>query len=427
MIDIALIRNEETRQLVIKSELKRFREADIVTEVYELDKSWRENKLKLEQGSKKYNTLNKEIAILKKSQKEELFGNLLIQINQLKTENDEMEKLLKTQEKLLNDKLKTIGNILEEEVVYSNNEIDNKVINEYFTERKVYANLPYDIIFKRLEGVDLERGAKLAGHRGYILKEEVALLKTALANYAVEFARKRKYCLIQPPVLMIKEEIAKTAQLSDFDDQLYKVNDDFYLIATSEQPISMMYENERFNPSELPLKFVGESLCFRKEAGAHGKDNRGIFRVHQFDKIEQFVICAPSDSKNFFKEMVETAEEFYKSLEISYKVVSIVSGEMNNAAAIKYDIEALFPHGKRYRELVSCSNCTDYQSRNGEIRYGKGKVNGNKEYVHMLNATLCAVQRTLCCLVENYQTSDGIIVPEVLRKFYGSDFIPYKN
>ncbi|KCZ78007.1 hypothetical protein H311_00973, partial [Anncaliia algerae PRA109] len=214
MIDIALIRNEETRQLVIKSELKRFREADIVTEVYELDKSWRENKLKLEQGSKKYNTLNKEIAILKKSQKEELFGNLLIQINQLKTENDEMEKLLKTQEKLLNDKLKTIGNILEEEVVYSNNEADNKVINEYFTERKVYANLPYDIIFKRLEGVDLERGAKLAGHRGYILKEEVALLKTALANYAVEFARKRKYCLIQPPVLMIKEEIAKTAQLS---------------------------------------------------------------------------------------------------------------------------------------------------------------------------------------------------------------------
>ncbi|KCZ75397.1 serine-tRNA ligase [Anncaliia algerae PRA109] len=427
MIDIALIRNEETRQLVIKSELKRFREADIVTEVYELDKSWRENKLKLEQGSKKYNTLNKEIAILKKSQKEELFGNLLIQINQLKTENDEMEKLLKTQEKLLNDKLKTIGNILEEEVVYSNNEADNKVINEYFTERKVYANLPYDIIFKRLEGVDLERGAKLAGHRGYILKEEVALLKTALANYAVEFARKRKYCLIQPPVLMIKEEIAKTAQLSDFDDQLYKVNDDFYLIATSEQPISMMYENERFNPSELPLKFVGESLCFRKEAGAHGKDNRGIFRVHQFDKIEQFVICAPSDSKNFFKEMVETAEEFYKSLEISYKVISIVSGEMNNAAAIKYDIEALFPHGKRYRELVSCSNCTDYQSRNGEIRYGKGKVNGNKEYVHMLNATLCAVQRTLCCLVENYQTSDGIIVPEVLRKFYGSDFIPYKN
>ncbi|RVD90961.1 Seryl-tRNA synthetase [Tubulinosema ratisbonensis] len=427
MIDINLIRKDETRDKVIKSELKRGRDKNKVIQVYELDIKVIKLRSEKEQLKKQSNFLQKEMANLKKNNKEEDFTAKLKERNTLENKIEVMEKEIKELEINLLAYLNEIGNVLDDEVVFSLTEEDNKLIREYQTDRKVLANLPYDMIFKKVEGVDLERGTKLAGHRGFILKEEIALLKTALSNYAVAFARERKYLLVQPPVLMKKEIIAKTAQLSDFDDQLYSVGDEYYLIATSEQPISMMFEDERFNPQDLPLKYIGESLCFRKEAGAHGKDNRGIFRVHQFDKIEQFVICAPEESKFYFQEMVKTAEEFYQSLKISYKLISIVSGAMNDAAAIKYDLEALFPHKDRYRELVSVSNCTDYQSRSGEIRFGKGKIKGEKMYVHMLNGTLCAVQRTLCCLVENYQTNDGIVVPEVLRKYYGADFIPFKN
>lgn len=427
MIDVGLIRNSVTTELVLKSEIKRGRGKNNVMQVYSLDCQLIKLRNDKELLKKQSNFLQKQMAECKKSKNEDEFQTKLTERNKLEREVESMEKEILEVETALLEALEKIGNILDEEVVDSQIEEEFKVVNQFETDRKVLANLHYNMIFKKLEGVDLERGAKLAGHRGYILKEEIALLKTALSNYAVAFAREKKYCLIQPPVFMKKEQIVKTVQLSDFSEQLYSVGDDFYLIATSEQPISMMFEGERFNPSDLPLRYIGESLCFRKEAGAHGRDNIGIFRVHQFDKIEQFVICAPDQSKDFFKEMVKTAEEFYQSLKISYRVISIVSGALNDAAAVKYDLEALFPHENRYRELVSVSNCTDYQSRNGEIRYGKGKIKGEKLYVHLLNGTLCAIQRTLCCLVENYQTNDGIVVPEVLRKYYGADFIPFKN
>jgi seryl-tRNA synthetase len=228
---------------------------------------------------------------------------------------------------------------------------------------------------------------------------------------------------------MKKEIMAETAQLSDFDDQLYKVEGDpepYYLIATSEQPISTMYRNEWLENQDLPIKIVGTSPCFRKEAGAHGKDTWGIFRVHQFEKVEQFIICSPEDSWKFHEEMIQVSEEFYQTLGLPYRVINIVSGALNDAAAKKYDLEAWFPGYDAFRELVSCSNCTDYQSRsiNIRLRTDKSKTD-EKKYVHMLNGTLTATERTLCCILENYQTEEGVIVPEVLREFVGTDFIPY--
>jgi len=220
--------------------------------------------------------------------------------------------------------------------------------------------------------------------------------------------------------------------LEQFDEELYKVTgdeDDKYLIATSEQPISALHSDEWFeNPKEqLPIKYAGYSTCFRKEAGSHGKDVRGIFRVHQFEKIEQFCLTAPEASWDMFHQMVATSEEFYQSLGLPYRVVAIVSGALNNAAAMKYDLEAWFPFQGVYRELVSTSNCTDYQSRRLEVRCGlKQKGDSKKVYVHMLNGTLCATERAMCCLVENYQTEDGVAIPEVLRPYMqGRDFLPW--
>ena len=225
--------------------------------------------------------------------------------------------------------------------------------------------------------------------------------------------------------------MAETAQLEEFDEALYKVHgdngDEKYLIATSEQPISAYHRKEWIQPQELPIKYAGLSTCFRKEAGSHGKDAWGIFRIHQFEKVEQFAITDPAKSWEMHGEMLKVAEGFYQSLGLPYKVINIVSGELNNAAAKKLDLEAWFPTLAEWRELVSCSNCTDYQARAMETRYGSKKSNDTeKQYVHMLNATLCATERTICCILENYQTEEGVVVPECLRPFMGGmEIMPF--
>ncbi|RUP24774.1 hypothetical protein BC936DRAFT_138893, partial [Jimgerdemannia flammicorona] len=205
--------------------------------------------------------------------------------------------------------------------------------------------------------------------------------------------------------------------------------EDKYLIATSEQPISAYHADEWFEQPEkqLPVKYAGYSTCFRKEAGAHGKDTWGIFRVHQFEKIEQFVITEPEKSWDMFNDMITVSEEFFQSLGLSYRVVAIVSGALNNAAAKKYDLEAWFPFQGEFKELVSCSNCTDFQSRRLEIRCGVKKMGDReKKYVHCLNSTLCATERALCAVLENWQTEDGVKVPPPLVPFMGGkEFIPF--
>jgi len=274
------------------------------------------------------------------------------------------------------------------------------------------------------------------------------LLNQAIINYGIAFLSARGYSVVQPPFFMNKDVMASIAQLDDFDEQLYKVSgktDDpdksessreKYLIATSEQPLCAYHKDEWVEPSSLPLRYAGISTCFRKEAGAFGKDIRGIFRVHQFEKIEQF--CLVEDdlevSQAEHQRMLDAAKEFYDSLGVSYRVVCLVSSELNDAAIKKYDLEAWFPGQRAYRELVSCSNCTDYQARGIGTRCGSKKPNskGNNplharnSYVHMLNSTLCATGRGICCLLETYQTPEGVIVPEVLRPYMGGkDFLPF--
>jgi len=365
-------------------------------------------------------------------------------IEQLK--KDKALHELKEQEvfTLLQTTLKSIGNIVHESVHVDNNEDNNPIVRTWGKISDIQVNSTkgrahHHEVLAMIDGYDPKRGQKIAGHRGFFLKGMGALLNMALVNYGMSFLNKKGYTPMHTPFFMKKSIMAETCQLSDFDEQLYKVStgkdvtaedpdNEFYLIATSEQPISAYFYNEVLESSELPVRFGGFSTCFRKEAGAHGKDTWGIFRIHQFEKVEQFVITTPEESWNEHERMIQTSEEFMQSLELPYRVVNIVSGALNDAAAKKYDLEAWFPGYNAYRELVSCSNCTDFQSRGLNVKIGgktTGKDGKGPEYVHMLNGTLCASERTLCCILENYQTPDGVIVPKVLQPYVGTDFIPY--
>ncbi|KAJ3281320.1 Cytosolic seryl-tRNA synthetase [Rhizoclosmatium sp. JEL0117] len=424
-----------------------------------------------------------------KSGKKDEAASLLKKKDQLTQEKLELSEAANAKERVLNQKLNAIGNLVHESCVVSETEDDNAVTKKWwpkgdaspFTWRdfhwekkeqvegvegaeaeafeaetlakrtellkssKAGAGVPgllsHHEVLDRLDGYDPDRGNKIAGHRGYFLKDAGLELNLALVQYGLDFLGDREFTKLSTPYFMRKEFMAKTAQLEEFDEALYTVKGELgpngeeteestkYLIATSEQPISAYHANEWLEESEFPLKYAGFSTCFRKEAGAHGRDNWGIFRVHQFEKIEQFVLTDPEKSWEMHEEMLKNAEDFYQSLGIPYRVVSIVSKALNNAAAKKYDLEAYFPFQGTYKELVSCSNCTDYQTRALEIRFGGKKLNDTtKRYAHALNCTLTATERTLCCILENFQTTEGVVVPEPLRRYMrGKEFLPFKK
>ena len=301
------------------------------------------------------------------------------QANAVKEKIEESEKALVEVENMRTKKLGTIGNLVFSDVPISKDEVDNAVVStwgeipELKVDGKTLGHLHHHEIMQCLDMVEFERGQKISGHRGYFLKGVGVLLNQALINYGTSFLMKREYTPLQPPFFMKQSIMSETCQLSDFDENLYKVvghsaDEPLYLVATSEQPISALYRNEWLSPDDLPIRYAGVSSCFRKEAGSHGKDVWGIFRVHQFEKVEQFCLTTPDKSWEMHEEMIKIAEEFYKNLELPYRVINIVSGELNDAAAKKYDLEAWFPGYEAFRELVSSSNCTDFQSRSLEVR-----------------------------------------------------------
>lgn len=334
---------------------------------------------------------------------------------------------------LLNSKLEQIGNLVHDSVPVSDDEANNAVVRTW-GENQVESGLKNHVELCKLLGIaDFEKGAQVAGSRGYYIEGIGVDLHEALKNFALDFLEDRGFKKSIPPFSMRQDVMAKCAQLQEFDEELYKLTgegEDKYLIATSEQPLCAHHKDEWFHPSQLPKKYAGFSYCFRTEAGSHGQETLGLFRTHEFAKVEQFCVTSPNgnDSWDMHEEMIKNSEDFYKVLNIPYRVVNIVSGALNGAAAKKYDLEGWFPASQKYRELVSCSNCTDYQSRKLEIRYGKMGNENTKQYVHLLNSTLTAIGRTMCCILENYQRKDGVEVPEVLREYMrGKTFLPFEN
>ncbi|KAG7895520.1 hypothetical protein KL905_003771 [Ogataea polymorpha] len=448
MLDIIQFIEEKggNPQAIRESQRKRGASVEIVDEIIKEYNDWTKLRFTLDELNKAQNKLQKEIGQKFKAKLDA--SELLQKKDDLVKEKAEITAKEQEADKKLRWKVFQVGNIVHDSVIDSLDEADNKLVRTWApsgvnfeklsnvaTATGKQAKLSHHEVLLRLDGYDPERGVKIVGHRGYFLRNYGVFLNQALINYGLSFLTSKNYTPMQAPVMMNKDVMAKTAQLSEFDEELYKVldgDDEKYLIATSEQPISAYHSNEWFeSPAEqLPIRYAGYSSCFRREAGSHGKDAWGIFRVHAFEKVEQFCISEPEKSWDEFDRMIQNSEEFYQSLGLPYRVVSIVSGELNNAAAKKYDLEAWFPFQQEFKELVSCSNCTDYQSRNLEIRCGIKAMNQKeKKYVHCLNCTLCATERALCCVLENYQTDDGLVVPEVLRKYIPGEpeFIPFVN
>lgn len=424
-------------EVIRESQRKRGHSVEVVDEVIAMYEEWVKQYFQLGEINKKINAVQKEITAKKKAKEDasEFMGQKVV----LDTQQKEQQKVVADAEIAMKIKAGGIGNLIYKDVPVSDNEDNNEIIRKWApqdhtgeTPNTIPDCLAHHEVMLRLGAVDLERGANVAGHRGYYLTGPGVRLNQALINYGLDFLEKRNFLLMQPPFFMHKDAMARTAQLDEFDEALYKVSGDEidkYLIATSEQPISAYHMNEWFEApaKDLPLRYGGYSTCFRKEAGSSGRDVWGIFRVHQFEKVEQFCITEPEKSWEMFEEMVGNSEAFYQSLGLPYRLVAIVSGALNLAAAKKYDLEAWFPYQQAYKELVSTSNCTDYQSRKLEVRCGLKKTGDTKKvYVHMLNGTLCATERALCCLVENYQTPEGLRIPEVLQPYMGGkDFLPF--
>jgi seryl-tRNA synthetase len=421
MLDIKLIRENPEP---VKSNLAKRGNPEAIQMLEDLiavDKEWRLNLTKLNELRHQRKQVTIEIAKLKKAGKEATSEVERAQnIDEKKTD---VEKQVTEQEQKTHGYLMQLPNLLDDSVPLGKDANDNMQVKTWGTIPKLNFPIKNHIdLALNLDQIDTERAGKISGARFFYLKNQVAQLDMALMSFAIEELTKKGYTPIIPPYLMKREAYEGVTALGDFADVLYKVeNEDLYLIATSEHPMAAMYMNEVFKEQEMPLKLAGISTCFRKEAGAHGKDTRGIFRTHQFNKIEQFIFCKPEDSAKLHEELLQNAEDLLQKLELPYRVVNVCTGDIGTVAAKKYDIEAWMPAQNGYREVVSCSNCTDYQARRLGIRYREKEGAPPKGFVHTLNSTAIATGRTIVAILENNQQQDGTInIPKALRKYMGN-------
>jgi len=420
MLDIRLIR--ENPEFVKNNLMKRGNPENtkMLDELVDIDRKWRQNLTKLNDLRHERKLITTEIAMLKKTGKDA--KDKVEKAKTIDSEVTSIEKEVNQAEEKTHDYLMRLPNLLHETVPVGKDENDN-------VQMRIWGTIPkFDFAVKNhidlglnLDVIDVERAGKVAGSRFFYLKGEGVLLDMALMSFALEEMTKKGYLPVEPPYLMRREPYEGVTALSDFGDMLYKIeNEDLYLIATSEHPMAAMFMNEVLKEEDLPLKLAGISACFRKEAGAHGKDTRGIFRTHQFNKIEQFVFCKPEESWKLHEELVRNAEELIQKLGVPYRVVNVCTGDIGTVAAKKYDVEAWMPAQNAHREIVSCSNCTDYQARRLNIRYREKEGSPTKGFVHTLNSTAIATGRTIVAILENFQQEDGsVVVPKVLRKYMG--------
>jgi seryl-tRNA synthetase len=421
MLDIKLIR--ENPQFVKENLAKRGNPENdtMLNELINVDMEWRQNLTKLNNLRHERKLVTIEIAKLKKTGKDAAAG--VEKAKAIDAEITTVEKQVTAQEEQTRDYLMRLPNMLHETVPFGKDENDNVKVKTWGKPQKFRFSPKNHIdLALNLDIVDVERAGKVAGSRFFFLKKQGVLLDMALMSFGMEELVRKGYQPIEPPYLMRREPYEGVTALGDFADVLYKIeSEDLYLIATSEHPMAAMYMNEVFKEENLPLKLAGISACFRKEAGAHGKDTRGIFRTHQFNKIEQFIFCTPEQSWQLHEELLQNAEDLVQKLGLPYRVVNVCTGDIGTVAAKKYDIEAWMPAQNAYREVVSCSNCTDYQARRLNIRYREKEGAPTKGFVHTLNSTAIATGRTIVALLENCQQEDGAIaVPEALRKYMGN-------
>ena len=420
MLDIKYVR--ENPQLVKASEKKRNRNPEVVERVLEFDEQWKKELKEVEGLKHRRNVVSEEINQAKKAQ------NMTVADKKIREMREVADNIKRSEEKVnhflqeRNNQLRLIGNVLHQSVPQGKDESENKELRKVGKiPRFTFPIKDHIELGSELDLIDLDTAAAVAGARFYYPKNEAVLLDLALQKYALDKLLKQGFSIHWPPFMLNKAALEGGVNVTEFQDTIYKIEgEDLYLIGTSEHPLVALKKDQVLPEKDLPLKIGGISSCFRKELGAHGRDDKGIFRVHQFNKIEQVMYCRPEDSYQYFDAMQKITEKMFKELGLPFRVVAICCGDIGNKQAKHYDIEAWFPgqdekKGK-YREVTSCSNCTDYQAVTLNTKYVTKE--GEKRYVHMLNNTAIATARTIAAILENYQTAKGTVkIPKVLWKY----------
>jgi seryl-tRNA synthetase len=418
MLDIKFVRASPD---VVKADLKKRNDLVKIAWVDELlakDARSRELKVETDQLRQRRNTIARDINAAKKAGEDakplmEEAASLPKKIKDHDTEQEEIRTRIREIQMRL-------PNILHESVPVGKDDSENVEVKRVGTPRTFSFEVKNHGQLAAEKGwADFERAAKTSGAGFYFLKGNLVLLDMALQRYAIDLLEKKGYTPVIPPYMINRTSYEGVTDLGDFEKVMYKIDgDDAYLIATSEHPIGAMYQDEIFEEKDLPLRLAGISPCFRREIGAHGLDTKGLFRVHQFTKVEQFVYCKPEDSWTIHEELLANAEEIFQGLGLPYHVVNICTGDIGTVAAKKYDIEVWMPRENAYKEVVSCSNCTNYQAVRLNIRVRDKSDFESKQHVHTLNSTAIATSRVLRAILENNQQEDGsVVIPEVLRPY----------
>ncbi len=418
MLDIKFI--SQSPELV-KKDLKKRKDPDKVKWIDDIVKKYKDYGRLLydvQNLRKRRNEASQEVGKLKKEGKSA--AKLLKEIKDIPERIDKKEADGEKLKEKIDWYLMRLPNVMHQSVPVGKDDGDNKLVRKWGSP-PTFAFKPKDHIdlTKALDLVDTEKASEVAGARFYYLKNELVLLNHALIRYALDFIVKRGYILLQPPYMLRRDAIGGAIDISDFEDVIYKIEgEDLHLIGTSEHPMLALHKDEIIEGG-LPLKYAAVSPCFRKEAGAHGRDTKGIFRVHQFEKVEQFIFCKPEDSWDLHEELIKNIEDFFRTLKMPYRIMNICTGDLGTVAAKKYDLDVYLPGQGTYREMGSCSNCTGYQTRRSGIRF-RERTNEPTQYPHTLNSTLVATERALIAILENCQQEDGSIkIPEVLVPYMG--------
>ncbi len=442
MIDLKSFR--ENPSIYRNDMKKRFKDDKIIDVVLEMDSKWRELKFKADALRAERNKISEQINSEKKKEKQsDLFSSQVrkeekradLFSSQVRKEGKNVSSLIKkakenlvlmekTEKKedefygKLKKELQKIPNLMHKSVPIGRNAEQNVEIRKWgkITKPK-FEIINHAEILEKLNLADFDAGRRNSGQAFNYLLGEMAMLDYALQRYGLDFLVKKRFTPVIPPILLNFETLLSVLNgLEDFENVVYKIeNEDLYLIGTAEHPLTSLFRNKTLNKKELPIKLCASTPCFRKEVGSHSLDTKGLFRMHQFNKVEQVVFCSEEVSYKILEEMQKITEDFFKSLEIPFRVIEICSGDLGSKFSKQYDIEAWFPRQKKYAEVTSAGNCTDFQARALNTKYIDGE---DKKYVHILNNTMVATSRAMVVILENHQQKDSTIkIPKVLWKY----------
>jgi len=417
MLDIKLIREQPE---VVRSNLEKRGDPEklmMLDDLIRFDREWRQLLTRVNELRHRRRMVTEEIARLRKEGRDT--SKRVEEAKSIPREIQKLEAQVKERKESVNQILLRLPNILHESVPVGKDESANVVVRVVGKPPKFdFEPKNHLEIAQNLGLMDAERAAKVAGHGFYYLKGPLVLLDFAITAYAIDFMAERGYQLVEPPFMMHKKPYMGATDLETFEDQLYKVEgEDLYLVATAEHPLAALFMNEVIERKDLPMKLVGFSTNFRKEVGAHGKYTKGLFRMHQFNKVEQFVFCLPQDSWRFHEELQRNAEDMYEGLGLHFRAVNVCTADIGNLAAKRYDVEVWMADGV-HREIGSNSNCTDYQARRLNIRYREKAGMAPAGFVHTVNNTALATSRTMMAILEQFQQKDGtVLIPKALQPY----------